>query len=92
MLLLLLAPVVNPWYWLWALAPALLVGRGLVAAVAGAGVLSYLNTSVLHEAGWLAADSSAAPFSVGWPITMLQLTVLGSAWIAQRRLSRQGLF
>ena len=92
LLLLLLAPVVNPWYWLWALAPALLVGRGLVAAVAGAGVLSYLNTSVLHEAGWLAAGSLAAPFSVGWPITLLQLAVLGSAWLAQRRLSRQGLF
>ena len=90
LLLLLLAPVVNPWYWLWALAPALLAGRGFVAAVAGASVLSYLNTSVLQEAGWLAADSSVAPFSVGWPITMLQLAVLGLAWTAQRRLSRPG--
>ena len=90
LLLLLLAPVVNPWYWLWALAPAMLAGRCLVAAVAGAGVLSYLNSSVLREAGWLAADGSAAPFSVGWPIAMAQLAVLSLAWILQYRLSRQG--
>ena len=85
LLLLLLAPVVNPWYWLWALAPAMLAGRCLVAAVAAAGVLSYLNSSVLREAGWLAIDGAAAPFSVSGPIAMAQLAALSLAWILQRR-------
>ena len=84
LLLLLLAPVVNPWYWLWALAPAVLAGRCAVAAVAGASALSYLNTSVLLEAGWLAMDNSVAPFNVGWPIAMVQLAVLGLAWTLPR--------
>ena len=84
LLLVLLAPVVNPWYWLWALAPAVLAGRCAVAAVAGASALSYLNTSVLREAGWLALDNSATPFSVGWPIAIVQLTVLGLAWTLPR--------
>ena len=46
--------------------------------------ISYLNTSVLREAGWLALDNSAAPFTVGWPIAMVQLAVLGLAWTLPR--------
>ena len=76
LLLLLLAPVVNPWYWLWALGPAVWVARLPVVAMAAVGALAYLNTTVLKEAGWLA---NTGPFSVVWPITLLQLSVLASA-------------
>ena len=62
----------------------MLAGRCAVAAVAGASALSYLNTSVLREAGWLAVDNSAAPFSVDWPIAIVQLAVLGLAWTLPR--------
>ena len=76
LLLLLFSPVVNPWYWLWALGPALLARRLPLVAVAAAGALSYINTTVLKEAGWLASGGS---FSVAWPITALQLLVLAVA-------------
>lgn len=78
--LLLLAPVVNPWYWLWALAPSILLGRTLVASIAAIAALSYLNTTVLCEAGWCGALASTATYSVAWPITVVQLLVVGIAW------------
>ena len=78
--LLLLAPVVNPWYWLWALAPAILLGRTLVASIAAVAALSYINASVLCSAGWCAAFASTGPYSVVWPITVVQLAVIGIAW------------
>ena len=74
--LLLLAPVVNPWYWLWALAPAALAARLPVMAVAAVSCASYVNTTVLREAGWLAAGG---PFNVSWYLTALQLLVLATA-------------
>lgn len=78
--LLLLAPVVNPWYWLWVLAPAILLGRTLVASIAAVAALSYINASVLCSAGWCAAFASTGPYSVIWPITVVQLVVIGIAW------------
>ena len=76
LLLLLLSPVVNPWYWLWALGPAMMATRLAVVAVAAVGALPYINSTVLKEAGWLAAGGS---FGVSWPITALQLLVLAGA-------------
>ena len=79
LLLILLAPVVNPWYALWALAPAVAARRPLVAVLGCVGVLAYLNGSVLHEAGWLAATEPAAPFAVAWPIALAQVAALALA-------------
>ena len=79
LLLLLLSPVVNPWYWLWALGPAMMAmtaTRLAVVAVAAVGALPYINSTVLKEAGWLAASGT---FGVSWPITTLQLLVLVGA-------------
>jgi alpha-1,6-mannosyltransferase len=71
LLLLLLSPVVNPWYWLWLLALGALRQRS-VALVAGAcAAVSYINGSVLEAAG--------ADFVVGWPLALLQLGVIAAA-------------
>lgn len=76
LLLLLLSPVVNPWYALWALGPAIAARGPVVVALGCVGVLAYLNGSVLPQAaGWVFKDS-ASPFAVVWPITLVQLAVL----------------
>lgn len=78
--LLLWSPVVNPWYWLWLLPLAVAAGGSGGAAVVAVSVvaaLSYLNGSVLAEAGW---QTAATPFSVAWPMAVLQLAVLALAW------------
>ena len=61
------APVVNPWYWLWALAPAVLFRRFTVPVMAILASLAYINTAVL---------SGAAAFYVAWPITLIQIFAL----------------
>ena len=61
------APVVNPWYWLWALAPAVLFGRITVPVMAILTSLAYINSAVL---------SGAAAFYVAWPITLIQVFAL----------------
>ena len=61
------APVVNPWYWLWALAPAVLLGRIAVPVMAIIASLAYINSAVL---------SGAASFYVAWPITLIQIFAL----------------
>ena len=83
LLLLLLAPVVNPWYALWALGPAIAARRPLVPAMGCVSVLAYLNGSVLQEAGWLAATESMLPYSVPWPLAVIQVTavVFVAAWL-----------
>ena len=89
LVLILLAPVVNPWYALWALAPAIAARRPLVAVMGCVGVLAYFNGSVLHEAGWVAEAGRAAPFAVAWPIALVQLAALACAavWTAATRRS-----
>ncbi len=77
-LLLLLSPVVNPWYWLWALALAVYLRRASVLAIGALAVLSHLNSSVLPLlAEW-------PPFTVPWPLALLQLLVFFIAWRVQR--------
>ena len=46
-------------------------------------VLAYLNGSVLQEAGWLAATESMLPYSVPWPLAVIQVTavVFVAAWV-----------
>jgi alpha-1,6-mannosyltransferase len=72
--LLLLSPVVNPWYWLWALALAVLMRRASVAAIAAVSVLSYVNSSVL------ASLADGLPFAVPWPLAWMQLGVFFVVW------------
>jgi hypothetical protein len=81
-LLLLLSPVVNPWYWLWALAPAVFMRRASVLAIGAASMLSYLNSSVLT------ALSDLPPFIVPWPLALAQGLVLLAAWRMQQAPAR----
>ena len=83
LLLLLLAPVVNPWYALWALGPAIAARRPLVPVLGCVAVLAYLNGSVLREAGWQAATQWAAPYTVPWPVALLEVAavVFVAAWV-----------
>ena len=84
-LLLLLSPVVNPWYWLWALALSVFCGRGWVVVGGVLAAVSYLNSTVLFEAGgWGARSGVAAPYSVPWPLMVIQLAVLVAAFAAGR--------
>lgn len=92
LLLLLMSPVVNPWYALWALGPAIAARGPLVVALGCVGVLAYLNGSVLPQAvGW-AFEGSAAPFAVAWPITLVQLAVLAlvALWVHRARSTQAG--
>ena len=77
--LLLLSPVVNPWYGLWALGPAVAARQPSVAAWSCVSVLAYLNGAVLPQtAAW--SEGTPAAFAVAWPIAGVQLAVmLGAA-------------
>jgi hypothetical protein len=87
-MLLLLSPVVNPWYWLWALAPAVLLGNATVVGVAACSVVSYVISDHFLLAGtatrgewWL------APW-VGWACALFQLGLMGLLHNAVRRPTR----
>lgn len=69
--LLVMSPVVNPWYWLWCLAPSLLRQTPWCLAFGVLAVVSYLNSTVLFEAGWLSSPGTG--FAVSWLITALEL-------------------
>ncbi len=84
-LLLLCSPVVNPWYWLWALPLAVRANQRWVMAAAVIAMLSYLNTTVLSESGWMAPVSAAESFRVDWPVTLAQLLLMALAWLLLRR-------
>ena len=83
LLLILMSPVVNPWYALWALGPAIAGRQPVVVALGCVGVLAYLNGSVLPQAAGWAFSSSAVPFAVAWPIALVQLAVLAlvALWV-----------
>lgn len=78
-LLLLLSPVVNPWYGLWALAVSLHRGQAWPAVALLAAPLAYLNATVLAEAGLPWADG-AGPYAVVWPAVMVQAVAWTAAW------------
>ncbi len=82
-LLLLLSPVVNPWYWLWALALAVFMRRASVLAIGAVAALSYLNSSVLASLA-----EGAAPFAVPWPLALLQVLVFFAVWRIERGVAR----
>ena len=88
--LLVWAPVVNPWYWLWALGPAVLAGRCAVVVAACVGSLAYLNTTVLQQAGWSNFDLASQPFNIAWPIAAAQVIAIGVG-LAVDRFSTLGI-
>ena len=73
LLLLLFSPVVNPWYWLWALPVAVYRQRPLIVGVAAVGALSYVNSTVISQ---IAGSVSPQSFSVPWAATWLQIGVI----------------
>ncbi len=88
-LLLLLSPVVNPWYWLWALALAIFYRRSWAVVAGVMAATSYLNSTVLFEAGVLADGSVAAPYSVHWTFTLIQMVALVGAFAWHSMVSNQ---
>ena len=87
-LLLLLSPVVNPWYWLWALALSVRLGRTWVAAGGVVAVLSCLNSTVLFEAALWSGPEPAAPYLVPWPLALVQVLALLGAFLVDRDKGR----
>ena len=85
-LLILLSPVANPWYWLWALALSVRLGQGWLAVAATTAPLAYLNSTVLAESSFTFFRLPEGPFAVAWPAVAVQLLALGLAWRWRRRL------
>ena len=85
-LLVLLSPVVNPWYWLWALALSVRLGQGWLAVAAATAPLAYLNSTVLAETTLTFFGLPEGPFAVAGPAVAAQLLALGLAWRYRRRL------
>ncbi len=88
--LIVMSPVVNPWYWLWGLPLAVLHQRLPTVVLATVAAVSYSHAAAL---GPLPANglepltpiwTGAEPFAVAWPITLLQLAALGIALAVQR--------
>jgi alpha-1,6-mannosyltransferase len=86
LLLLLLSPVVNPWYWLWAFPVAVYRGRLLVVGLAALGAVSYVNSTVMTQIGWSAGPQG---FSVPWAMTWLQIATVVLLWLTTARLDRK---
>ncbi len=84
--LILLSPVVNPWYWLWLLPLSLMMGQGWLAVAASAMPVAYLNSAVLSEAGLFGFRFSDPQFVVQWPAVVAQFLVLALTWMARNRL------
>ncbi len=82
LLLLLFSPVVNPWYWLWALPVAVYRGQPLIVGLAAVGALSYVNTTVMTQMGW---SVGAQSFSVPWAVTWLQIATAALLWVKTTR-------
>jgi alpha-1,6-mannosyltransferase len=82
LLLIVMSPVVNPWYWLWALPLAMARQRSVVVVMAAVSAVSYTHSAVLGPAAppWVGDQ----PFAVAWPITAAQLAALGVACMAWR--------
>jgi hypothetical protein len=89
MALLLLAPVVNPWYWTWGLALAALCHRPLLSLLACLGGFSYLNSTVLTEASLIQGFDLSLSYSVPWLVTIIQLALMLAVVLAYQRNSKR---
>ncbi|GAB1262733.1 hypothetical protein [Aurantivibrio plasticivorans] len=83
--LLLLSPVVNPWYWLWVLPIATFLERRLLVLVLPIATASYWNTNTLQEIGWI--EYSAPSFVVPWAITLFQVSIFALALVVEWQLT-----
>lgn len=82
--MLLLSPVVNPWYWLWVLPLATLQFSALAWVAASASLLAYA-----HVGTQVLAGSSIVTYAVPLWASTLQLVAMGCAvWLACRRTER----
>ncbi len=90
LLLLLVAPVVNPWYWLWLIPLAVYLNRWRVLVMSALAPVSYCNGTVLAQiaGGHQAIDYS--PFLVPWWLTLIQLLVLLWVLAGERRSTLLG--
>jgi hypothetical protein len=79
MALLVWSPVVNPWYWLWALPLAILRGNLAVMAVAAAAAVSYINST-----------ASTNAFLVPWPLALFQMATLLAGLVLSGLFLRSG--
>ena len=79
--MLLLAPVVNPWYWLWLLPLALLNVSPLAWAAASVSLLAYA-----HVATQVMAQSAITTFAVPlWATAVQGLVILAALFYSYRR-------
>jgi hypothetical protein len=82
-LLLLLSPVVNPWYLLWGVALSARSGRLGLAAAGATTTLACCNSTVLAEAGISALAATAWPYAVPWPLAAVQgAALLAGGWVS----------
>lgn len=84
-LLLLCSPVVNPWYWLWLLPLALREGQRWVVLASAVAMLSYLNSTVLSEAGWWPPIAAAEAYRAPLAVMLTQALLMALAWGLLRR-------
>jgi alpha-1,6-mannosyltransferase len=87
--LLLLSPVVNPWYWLWLFPLALIDHREAASRVAMVAA-SVSLLAYAHVGAQVAAQSSITSFAVPWWATAVQLSIIAIAAVRamQRRDNR----
>ena len=57
------------------------------------GVLAYLNGSVLQEAVGQAATGSIVPYSVPWPVALIQVSavVFAAAWVQRSKSCKKAM-
>ncbi len=86
LLLLLLSPVVNNWYWLWLLPLSVLSRRGWLFVFCSFTVISYYHDGNLYP------TSDPKQFYVSPWITTFQLSVLMLCFFLQRHYQKKSLF
>lgn len=80
--LLFLSPVVNSWYWLWVLPFAVLNKRSWLVAFCCSAYLAYVNSHVFYDVDWFSVFNTVSVFEVPLFITMLQILLAGTLFIA----------
>lgn len=80
-LLLVFSSVVNPWYGLWIIAPALYLKRYILAVGISILMLAYGNSAVLSDSGLIILNEKDHLFVVLWPLTCIQVVALIGALV-----------
>lgn len=75
-LLLIFSSVVNPWYGLWIIAPAIYLKRYILAIGISILMLAYGNSAVLSDSGLIVLSEADHLFVVLWPLTCIQIITL----------------